>query len=36
MIDIILNSIAIFFVVATLCFFTVGMWALFGSDNEDY
>ena len=38
MIDIILNVIAIFFVVSTIAFFTLGLWALLGADknNEGY
>ena len=38
MIDIILNTIAIFFVVLTIAFFTIGLWALLGADkdNEGY
>ena len=35
MIDLLLNGTAILFLVSTLCFFTVGLWALLGSDNED-
>jgi len=38
MIDIILNGIAILFVVSTIAFFTLGLWALLGADkdNEGY
>jgi hypothetical protein len=35
MINIILNTIAIFFVLSTIAFFTLGLWALLGSDKDD-